>query len=522
MRTMTQRRYKSGIDRSQETLFPPRLEDYISEHNPVRAIDAYIDGLDMEALGFAHSAPGRHQAGQPAYAPQMLLKLYLYGYLNRVRSSRALERESQRNVELMWLLEGLQPSYKTIADFRKNNARALRRTQAQFVVLCRTLGLFGGQLVAVDGSFFKGNVSHKSFRTQPRLTAQIATLEAELAQWHQALDAADRDEAQAPASLEDRDLAEKLHALRQALQEKTEARDDLEQRGKTQHSPVDEDARLLSKRGQTVAGFNVQMATDAQHKLIVADEVTDEPNDLHQLHPMSARAKAVLGVETLAVVADSGYVNSVQCHRCHEEGISPYLPVPPARGSTTGPGRLSREAFVYEPEHDRYRCPEGRYLTATPSSKKLTGHWIQCYRTRRRDCRDCVRRAECLSAKGQNRELWRDQYEADTEAVRQRVRAHPERLAQRRGLVEHPFGTLKRRAGWDHFLVRGLEKVRGEWSLMAWAYNFSRVLNLLGLERFRAICRRLAELLACMVAHLSVLWAHGCLLRGAWRLRVAQ
>jgi len=422
---MSQRRYKSGIDRSQETLFPPRLEDYISEHNPVRAIDAYIAGLDMEALGFTHNAPGRHQAGQPAYAPQMLLKLYLYGYLNRLRSSRTLERESQRNVELMWLLEGLQPSYKTIADFRKNNAQALRRTQTQFIVLCRALGLSGGQLVAVDGSFFKGNVSQKSFRTHRKLTAQMAKLEQELAQWHQALDAADREEAGEPASREERDLAEKLDALREALKEKTEALADLEQRGKTQYSPVDEEARLLSKRGQRVAGFNVQIVTDAQHKLI-----------------------------------------------------------------------------------------------ASSKPKEQAGHWTQRYRSRRRNCCDCVRRAECLTAKGQVREIWRDQYEADTEVVRQRVMAHPDRLAQRGELVEHPFGTLKRRAGWDHFLVRGLEKVRGEWSLMAWAYNFSRVLNLLGLERFREICQRLAELSAFIVALLSVL-AYGSPLRSTWHPQVA-
>ncbi|PRB73779.1 IS1182 family transposase [Pseudomonas sp. MYb185] len=518
---MSQRRYKSGIDRSQETLFPPRLEDYISEHNPVRAIDAYIAGLDMEALGFTHNAPGRHQAGQPAYAPQMLLKLYLYGYLNRLRSSRTLERESQRNVELMWLLEGLQPSYKTIADFRKNNAQALRRTQAQFIVLCRALGLFGGQLVAVDGSFFKGNVSQKSFRTHRKLTAQMAKLEQELVQWHQALDAADREEAGEPASREERDLAEKLDALREALKEKTEALADLKQRGKSQHSPVDEDARLLSKRGQRVAGFNVQIVTDAQHKLIVADEVTNEPNDLNLLHPMSAQAKAALGVETLEVVADAGYLSSVQCHRCHEEEIYPYLPVPSARGRTVAPGRLSREAFVYEPEHDRYRCPEGYYLIASSKPKEQAGHWTQRYRSRRRDCCDCVRRAECLTAKGQVREIWRDQYEADTEAVRQRVMAHPERLAQRSELVEHPFGTLKRRAGWDHFLVRGLEKVRGEWSLMAWAYNFSRVLNLLGVKQFREICQRLAELLAC-IAHLLVLSACRFPLGSTWRLQVGN
>lgn len=492
---MTNSRYKQGVDRGQGDVFPPRLEDYISENNPVRAIDTYVESLDLGKLGFKHRAPGVNQAGQSAYAPQALLKLYLYGYLNRVRSSRMLEREGQRNVEVMWLLEQLRPGYKTIADFRKDNAQALRKTHAQFIVLCRALGLFGGKLIAVDGSFFKGNVSKKSFRTQKKLASQIARLEQELAQWHQALDAADREETGEPAQQEDAELAGKLQSLREALKEKTLEREQLETLGRTQYSPVDEDARLLSKRGQKVAGYNVQIATDAEHKLIVADEVTDEPNDLHQLHPMSARAKAMLGAEEVDVVADAGYFSSVQLHQCHEAQIHPYLPEP-SRGDTTCNGRLAREAFVYEPEHNRYRCPEGRYLTAIGKPKEQAGHWIQCYRSRRSECRDCARRTECLSDKGQSREIWRDQYEADIQAVRQRTEAHPEQLARRCALVEHPFGTLKRRAGWDHFLVRGLEKVRGEWSLMALAYNFTRVLNLLGLERFKEICRQMAGVLA--------------------------
>lgn len=516
---MTQRRYKQGIDRFQETLFPPRLEDYVSEDNPARAIDTYIDSLDMGALGFMHSAPGRNQAGQPAYAPQMLLKLYLYGYLNRLRSSRVLERESQRNVELMWLLEGLQPSYKTIADFRKNNAQALRRVQAEFIALCRALRLFGGQLVAVDGSFFKGNVSPGSFRTHKGLTVQITKLEKRLAQWHQELDAADREEKNEPTSHEEKDLPEKLSALREALKEKIEARDDLERRGKKQHSSVDEDARLLTKRGrQRVAGYNVQIVTDARHKLIVADEVTNEANDQRLLHPMSAQAKAALGVDTLEVIADAGYISSVQYHRCHEEGIYPYLP--PPHGHKVASGRLPREAFIYEPEFNRYRCPEGAYLIAKSKPDLRLGHSKQRYRSRRHDCRDCVRQDECLPSYSKAREIWRGEYEADTEAVNQRVLAHPDKLAQRSELVEHPFGTLKRRAGWDHFLVRGMEKVRGEWSLMALAYNFSRVLNLLGIEQFLAICRQLAELLACFLVYLSRLLASGFFLKGLGRLQV--
>jgi len=223
--------------------------------------------------------------------------------------------------------------------------------------------------------------------------------------------------------------------------------------------------------------------------------VTTDPNDLRQLHPLSARAQATLGVEALEVVADGGYFSSVQVHRCHRQQIHPYLPEPTPHGPSAAKGRLEREAFVYEGEHDRFRCPEGRYLRPTGKPREQAGHPVQCYRSRRSECRECPLRAKCLSARGQYREIWRDLYEADLQAVRQRRAAHPERLAERCALVEHPFGTLKRRAGWDHFLVRGLEKVRGEWSLMALAYNFTRVLNLLGPERFREICRQLVHAL---------------------------
>ena len=271
----------------------------------------------------------------------------------------------------------------------------------------------------------------------------------------------------------------------------------------------------------------MQIATDAKHKLILADEVTHDPNDLRQLHPMSTQAQASLGVEALEVVADAGYFSSVQVHRCHEQRIYPYLPEPPPHGPSAAQGRLSREAFVYEPQHDRYRCPEGRYLRPTGKPREQAGHAVQCYRSRRSECRECPLRAQCLSARGQRREIWRDHYETDIQAVRQRCEAHPERLAERCALVEHPFGTLKRRAGWDHFLVRGLEKVRGEWSLMALAYNFTRVMNLLGPERFREICRQLAEVLegntkASPLAHLyrRLGWPGYALLSAFCQLRI--
>lgn len=481
---MSTRRYKTGLDRTQADLFPARLDDYVDANNPVRAIDVYVESLDLVELGFTKSAPADSLAGQPPYPPSGLLKLYLYGYLNRVRSSRALERETRRNVELMWLLAGLAPTYKTIADFRKENAKALRQAHLQFILLCKELELFGRERVAVDGSFFKGNVSKKSFWTEKKLSTQIARLEEQLAQWHRQLDQADRCEAQQPAAADDTELQEKLERLA-ALQAKRQKLKDL---GKSQHSEVDEQARLLSKNGQRIAGYNVQIGVESKNKLIVADELTNEPNDLHQLHPMSVKAKAVLDAESLEVLADAGYYSAAGLHACHQEQIVPYVPEPRRRRKAGREGRFEHSDFLYDAEYDRYRCPAGKLLRPSGAPRLQNGQRLQRYVSTIPACRDCSLRGQCLSAKSECREVWRGEYEADVKAHRERMQAHPERVRERGALVEHPFGTLKRRAGWDHFLVRGMEKVRGEWSLMAWAYNFSRVLALLGLERFREIC----------------------------------
>ena len=318
------RRYKVDKNREQADLSGFRLDDYVGDDNPVRAIDIYVDGLDLVTYGFTHTQPAMSDAGQPPYPPQALLKLYLYGYLNRTRSSRRLESEARRNVELMWLLEQHQPCYKTIAEFRKDNAKAMRRVQADFILLCKELGLYGGQRIGVDGSHFKGNVSTKSFQTEKKLSKKIAALEAQIAAWYQSLDEADRKEASEQANHTDPKLQEKLEQLKQLQKE----RNGLKERGKTQHSGVDEDARLLSKRSQKVAGYNVQIAVDSKHKLLVADEVTNDSNDLHQLHPMSAKAKAVLAVDSLEVLADAGYYSSAQIHACHSEHIIPYVAEP--------------------------------------------------------------------------------------------------------------------------------------------------------------------------------------------------
>jgi len=483
---MAQRQYKSGINRGQAEIFPPSLDEYISETNPVRAIDAYVETLDLAGLGFGNTQAKANASGQPAYPPQGLLKLYLYGYLNRVRSSRLLERECGRNVEVMWLLQKLIPSYKTIADFRKDNAKALRQTHRNFILLCRQLALFGGERIAVDGSFFKGNVSAKSFITTKRLTQEIKQLDGSIEEWLATLDQADSGEPVDDAMKDDPELAKKLEALQKRKAEKEAQLQTLREAGKSQQSSVDKDARLLSKRGQKCNGYNVQIVTDSKYHLLVADDVTTDANDLEQLHPMASQARGVLQAKSLQVLADAGYYKGAQIQSCLNEQITPYVAKPERKSAKSG--RFKREDFRYDAEQDTYHCPAGCVLRPMSKPRYQNNQWQQCYASRKSDCRRCTLREQCLPPKSKNRRISRGEYEEVLAAHRERMAAHPDIMRTRAGAVEHPFGTIKRQAGWDHFLVRGLEKVQGEWSLMALAYNFTRVLNILGIEQFRKYC----------------------------------
>jgi transposase len=491
---MTNRTYKAGVSREQPSFFPPRIEDYVGRDNAVRAIDAYVDALDLEKLGF--KCPGSDGgAGQPAYDPADLLKLYLYGYLHGVRSSRALEREAKRNVEVMWLLRGLAPGYRTIGNFRKENWKAFKAANRDFVVLAREAGLVGGERVAIDGAFFDGNASKASIKTRRKLAERLAEIEREIDAYGAALEANDRaDEAGSPsdpAAGGGEDVGQKIAAL---MAKRTQVQADLAQldeNGETQLSRTDVDARLLSKSGQTVAGYNVQIAVDDKHKLIVASEVVNDGNDSGQLHAMAKAAKEELGAETLTALADTGYYNGHALKACEDDGIVAYVPPPTRTGRLEEQGRLSHEEFVYDAEADVYRCPAGQLLTPREGRKTNTGGRIEIrYVSRKADCGACALRSRCLSAKGSTRTIYRWEHEDVLERHRARMKDAAAQMRRRAELVEHPFGTLKCRAGYRHFLVRGFDKVRGEWSLMALCYNLTRVLSILGLEGFIA---RLAQ-----------------------------
>jgi transposase len=506
---MTNHTFKIGISREQGSFLPPHLDDFVDKDNAVRAIDAYVDSLDLLALGFQHAERMGGKAGQPAYDPADLLKLYLYGYLNRVRSSRRLEREARVNIELMWLLHGLTPGYRTIADFRKDNAKALKAANRDFVVLIRTLNLVGGDLVAIDGAFFHGDASKGSIITSKRLTEQLAAVESDIDAYGAALDANDAAEASSPPPEAPRgeDVGERMAALvakRDDIKAKLEK---LEESGETQLSRTDPDARLLTKKGQVVAGYNVQIAVDSQHKLIVASEVVTDGNDTGQLHAMAHAAKESLEVETLRVTADVGYYNGETLRQCEADAIVAYVPEAHKNNRLAAQGRFTLKDFVYEAERDVYRCPAGAELRPMEGFDERGGKQYIRYAALQSVCSECPLRSGCLTEKARRREIlrWQHQDVVDRHRARMEQPEAADIMRRRSALAEHPFGTLKCRAGYRHFLVRGLHKVRGEWSLMALCYNFSRVLSILGLDGFLAHLAKNCNILATFAFTLLVI-----------------
>jgi transposase len=485
------RTYKLGQHRGQGMVLPPRIDDYVAEGNPVRAIDAYVESLDLAGLGFRNTAPGSG-TGQPPFPPAVLLKLYLYGYLNRIHSSRRLEREAVRNLEAIWLAQGLRPGYKTLANFRKDNSQALKAANKDFILLCKDLALFGGEEVAVDGSFFKADASTDGIFTAKKLDDQMVALEKKIDAYQRQLaeqDAQD-DRASLGSLAEDDGLGDKLARLKARQAEKQALRTRLEKSADSQLSTVDPDARLLSKRGKTTAGYNVQIAVDGKHKLIVASEATQDGNDRQQLVPMLEKAQEVLQSERLVGLADTGYHSGEQLQRAEELGFEVYVPEPKTTTAAEKDGRYTRDRFRYDEAEDRYTCPHGETLEACGKPQERGGKLVQAYKSKVSACAACPLRAQCLTENAAYKKLERWQHEAAVERHRLRMAQAGGRRQKRGQLAEHPFGTLKHRAGMHHFLMRGLEKCRGELSLMVLCYNLTRVLNLLGLEALRDHCAR--------------------------------
>ena len=475
--------FVQGADRQQTTLLPECLDDWVDESNPVRAVDVFVDALDLRDLGFEGVVPAA--TGRPAYHPSPMLKLYIYGYLNRVQSSRRLEREAGRNLEVMWLTGRLVPDHKTIADFRKDNGPAIKKVCAQFVALCRTMGLLANASVAIDGSKFKAVNSRDNNFTQAKMQRRLEQVEESVARYLSQLDTADRQEPSEALAARTTRLKEKLAKLEEEMQRLKAIEKQMLATPDQQISFTDPDSRSMatSGRGSGVVGYNVQAAVDTTHHLIVAHEVTNVGTDKSQLANVASQAKEALQADKLEAVADRGYFKGEEILACEEAGITVTLPKPQTSGAKAE-GRFGKQDFVYLPAEDIYRCPAGEklryFFTAEENGQQLRRYWTNA-------CRTCPIKAQCTT--GEQRRITRWEHEHVLEAVQTRLDKNPDAMRVRRSTVEHPFGTLKMRMGATHFLMKTLPKVATEMALNVLGYNFTRVLNIVGIEPLMAAIR---------------------------------
>jgi transposase len=469
------RRFVEGLDRGQVTLFPETLEDFVAEDNPVRVIEAFVELLDLGDLGFARVDP--KATGRPAYHPSVLLKLYIYGYLNAVQSSRRLEREAGRNVEVMWLCGRLVPDHKTIADFRKDNGPAIRRVCAQFVALCRRFGLLAAASVAIDGSKFKAVNNRDRNFTAAKMKRRVAQIEVSVARYLAQLDSADRQEPTEALALRTTRLKQKIAKLTEEMK-RLEALEAARQAALDQQiSLTDPDSRSMatSGRGSGVVGYNVQAAVETNHHLIVAHDVIQSGSDRAALAPMAEKAKEALGVDTLDVVADRGYFSSEQILECSRADVTVTLPKPVTSGMKAK-GQFGKQDFRYLADDDVYLCPAGQRLSFVSHKRQSGGPDLRRYATM--GCEACALKRRCTT--GTQRVVTRWEHEHLVEDVQRRLDENPQAMRQRRETVEHPFGTIKARMGATHFLMKRLKNVRTEMALSVLAYNLTRVMNILG------------------------------------------
>ena len=466
--------YIEGTDRGQMTLFPDRLEDWIGEDNPVRVVDLFVDEVDLAELGFGRTAPAL--TGRPGYRPSVLLKLFIYGYLNRVPSSRALEREAGRNVEVMWLTGRLAPDHKTIADFRRDNGPAIRKTCAQFVELCRRIGVLKGERIAIDGSKFKAvNNRDKNF-TKGKIASRIAHLEASIDRYLKEMVRIDRQEEGEARAEKIANLAQRSDRIRQEIQRLQDMGRALKDAPDSQISLTDPDARSMatSARGSGFVGYNAQAAADTETHLIVTYDVINDGHDREQLSPMAKEAKAALRRDEISVLADKGYFSGREILACHEDGITATLPRPETSGNRKK-GMYVKADFAYDADADVYRCPAGETLTYRYTTEEA-GLVVRRYWTS--VCQTCPLKARCTT--GKERRITRWQHEHLVDAMHDRMSRDPALMGLRRSTVEHPFGTIKAWMGATHFKMKTMKHVATEMALHVLAYNMTRVIAILG------------------------------------------
>jgi len=463
-----------GADRNQATLFPESLDDYVAEESAVRVIDVFVDELDLLSLGFK-TLPA--DTGRPGYHPATMLKLFIYGYMNRVQSSHRLEKEAGRNIELMWLTGRLAPDFKTIADFRRDNGKAIQKVCREFVMLCRKLSLFKDAFVAIDGSKFKAMNNRDRNFTKAKLKRRLEQVDESIARYLSEMESLDRRESELADDKSQR-LAEKIEILKGEIQKLKKHEAALLAAPDQQISLTDPDARSMatSGRGTGLVGYNVQTAVDTTHHLIVAHEVTNVGHDRTQLTSMGERVKEALGAEKIKAVADRGYFKGEELKACEEAQIETYLPKPQT-SSAQAKGKFGRRDFIYHPDDDQYECPAGeraKYrFTREENGKKIRRYWSSA-------CPTCSLKSKCTPSP--YRRIVRWEHEAVVERAQARLDQHPDMMRVRRQTVEHPFGTIKAWMGSQHFKTKTLPHVSTEMSLHVLAYNLKRIISLFGVQ----------------------------------------
>jgi len=484
--------YKKGENRKQQMFFPPSIDEYVSLDNQVRAIEDYVELLDMVELGFTKSALNSAD-GQPAYHPKLLLKIYIYGYLNRIRSSRKLETEIKRNIEMMWLCAGLKPSNKTISNFRKENSKALKKVFREFVLLCKGLDLITGELVAIDGAFLRANASKNQLIMKKSVERDLKKIDEKVEAYLKNMEFADKEEKKERAL---KPLP--TNNLPKIVKRKEKLDIDLallEEMGLTQYNRTDPDAKVMKKPAHNLMAYNVQIAVDNKYKFIIATDVSSKSSDLDKLYNMSKKSKEITENDKIIVVADKGYDSPKEIKKCHDDNIKVVVPIIDKQKAQKDKGKFTRDAFIYDSSIDAYICPNKSLLTKSSTTQKKNGKLNIPYQSKTSICMSCPIKENCLPSKTPLKRIFRWEHQEVMDNHKKKMKTYrAKKIIKKRGsIVEHPFGTIKQTLGWSHFLVRGKEKVSGENALIMFTYNFRRLLNLIGITLFRKLLIAIKE-----------------------------
>ncbi len=478
--------YKQGLDRNQQLIFSPSLDELVDENNMARAIDSYVEILNISDLNIK-TKESLITDGQPAFHPKLLLKIYIYGYLNKIRSSRKLEAEIKRNIELMWLTQGLIPSYKTIANFRKDNPKALQTIFKEFSLLLKHLKLITGELVAVDGAYLRANASKNTLIMKKTVKKDIAKINEDIKNYMTILETTDKENSEVNLNISKEDI-QNLKDKKERFQKDLDL---LESLGKEQHNKIDKDASVMSKPAHNLMAYNSQIAVDNAHKFIVNTDISTNGHDLDQLHNMARKTKEIIDNPNMIFTADKGYYSSVEIKKCVDDGIDTIVPL---RNTATKKkikdGRFSKNQFKYDKDNDCYICPNKQILANSKTQYKRGNRMLDVYKLSSKLCKACPLKSNCLSEKTFYKQMYRWEYETiiDTYTTKMNTTEAKQIVRKRGSIVEHPFGTIKRTLGWDHFLVRSKKKVLGENALIMFTYNFRRLLNLIGITLFKKLC----------------------------------